>query len=596
MVHIKRLALILLLLSAAYLMAESVSQSFELTEEQIVLPLEEPISAVEDSLNAAAQDDATDQAEEDARPLEEEILAGIEKADIISFIDLLRELDFPDASLFDPDSYPAVYDSYRLASDFTGLQNATLQLESSGFQLPNTFFQTWYYLGYMSQFYRLEQDGSHLNAKHLAYEYPVGLSRLEGSLGDYDSRNVQLSFAKGDLFGFEGASMQFDYRLRNGYWVDSANSGNSVKQYLGYRFRDFLFSLDLASYQKETGSYELNPAYWHLGNFQVKDKYTQIIGQIQHPWLSLSLSSINDRISGVSLSENWSSKSLQIAANRSFVLPYTQLDLGYEYRDLTQNFIPAPGYNQIPYEQKSRLRLSHASVLDLDFDAELLDWESLQSQADLSRKLGIFRIGVHNRMNLGDRTAIYEVSSILDGSTMPAVDIFSPWENSVYAAMNLNALSLRLGFGQKKEQQETPLRDISREPMILRASGAYDTSWQDWRLRLRLGWNYQEYDEYLMAAPEYTFYSEQRVYRYLSHDNMLTAGFSLQGHSDYYLANAVNPYLIEASTMMDAFAGLRISKLFDFSVSVKNLLSTSIYGLYPIPLSIHANIRWFFIN
>jgi hypothetical protein len=62
------------------------------------------------------------------------------------------------------------------------------------------------------------------------------------------------------------------------------------------------------------------------------------------------------------------------------------------------------------------------------------------------------------------------------------------------------------------------------------------------------------------------------------------------------LANAVNPYLIEASTVLDVFAGVRISKLFDFNVSVKNLLSTSIYGLYPIPLSIHANVRWFFIN
>jgi hypothetical protein len=77
---------------------------------------------------------------------------------------------------------------------------------------------------------------------------------------------------------------------------------------------------------------------------------------------------------------------------------------------------------------------------------------------------------------------------------------------------------------------------------------------------------------------------------------MLQAGFSLQGHSEYYLTNAVTPYLIEASTALDVFAGLRISKLFDFNVSVKNLLSTSIYGLYPIPLSIHANVRWFFIN
>lgn len=596
MVHIKRLALILFLLGAIYLGAQPVLQGFDLVEEQIDLPQPEPIQATKDSLSALIpeEDIILPEAEEELLP--GEIFTDIEKADIIAFIDVLREVDFPDASLFAPAEYPNIYSVYRLGSDFAGFQNAPLQVRSSGFQLPNTFLQSWHYLGYLSQFYQLEPDGSHLNARHLAYEYPVGLSRLQGSLGDYDSRNVQLSFAKGDLFGFDGASMQFDYRLANGYWVDYANSGSSVKQYLSYRFRDFFISFDLASYQKDTGSYELNPAYWHLGNFQVKNKYTQVISQIQHPWLNLSLSSINDRISGVALSENWSSKSLQLAADRSFVLPYTKLDLGYEYRDLTQDYIPAPAYNQMQYDQKAQLSISHASLLDLDFDAELLDWKRLQGQTDLSRSLGILKLGVHSRMNLGDHKAVYEASSILTGALMPAVDIYSPWENSVYTALNLGDLSLRLDFGQKEERQQTPDRYVSKELMILRASGAYDRRWEDWRLKMNLGWSYQEYDQSLMAAPEYTFCSEQRLYHYLSHDNMLSAGFALQGHSDYYLANAVNPYLIEASTIMDVFAGLRISKLFDFNVSVKNLLSTSIYGLYPIPLSIHANVRWFFIN
>ena len=592
MVYIERLALILLLLSAVYLGAESLSQSFELTEEQIFVPMPEPFPAEEDSLNTGVPDETIGQTEE----ITTDILAGISKADVIAYIDTLREVDFPDAGLFDPNNYPDISFTYRFGSDFAGLQNAPLQIENSGFELPNTFLQPWYYLGYLAQFYQFEQEGSRINAYHLAYGYPVSLSRLEGSLGDYDSRNVQLSFAKGNLFGFKGASMQFDYRLVNGYWVDYANSGNSVKQYLSYRFRDFLFSFHASSYQKETGSYELNPAYWHQGNFQVKNKYTQIISRIQHPWLTLSLSNINDQISGASINEKWSSKSLQLAASRSFVLPYTQLDLGYEYRDLEQNYIPAPAYNQMQYEQKAQFRLSHASLLDLEVSADLLDWKSVQSWSDLSKGLGIFKVGVHNRLILGDREAIYLATSILSDVLMPAVDIYSPWENSVYSSVNLGDLNLRLALGQKKEQQQTMTHDLSRELMILRASGSYDKRWHDWRLKTNLGWGYQEYDESLMSAPEYTFISEQRVYRYLSHDNMLQAGFSLQGHSEYYLTNAVTPYLIEASTALDVFAGLRISKLFDFNVSVKNLLSTSIYGLYPIPLSIHANVRWFFIN
>lgn len=596
MVYIQRLALILILLGAISLIAQPGSQSYDRAEEQIDLPEPEPDQTIEDSLRVRISEEDIILPAEEEELLAEDIFADIEKADIIAYIDVLWEVDFPDNSLFTLDEYPNVYNIYRLGNDFTGLQNAPLQVRSSGFQLPNTFLQSWHYLGYLSQFYKLEQDGSHINARPLVYEYPVSLSRLHGSLGDYDSRSVQLSFAKGDLFGFDGSSMQFDYRLANGYWVDYANSGSSVKQYLGYRFRDFFISFDLASYQKETGSYELNPAYWHLGNFQIKNSYTQLISQIQHPWLNIGLSSINDRISGATLSDSWRTKSLQLAVDRKFTLPYTQFDLAYEYRDLTQDYTPALAPNQMQYEQKARLKLSHASVLDLDFDAEMFDWQRMQSQTDLSKALGIFRLGVCSRMNLGDHKAITQASSILDGVLMPAVDIYNPWENSVYSALNIGDLGLRLDLGQKKENQQTPERYVSKELLILRASGVYDKRWKDWRLRVNLGWGYQEYDQSLMAAPEFTFSSEQRLYRYLGHDNMIDAGFAVQGHSDYYLANAVNPYLIEASTMLDLFAGLRISKLFDFNVSVKNLLSTSIYGLYPIPLSIHANLRWFFIN
>ena len=114
MVYIERLALILLLLSAVYLGAEPVSQSFELTEEQIELPLLEPVSAEEDSLDLLIPDETVDQAEE----ITEDILAGITKADVIAYIDILREVDFPDASLFDPNNYPDISFTYRFGSDY----------------------------------------------------------------------------------------------------------------------------------------------------------------------------------------------------------------------------------------------------------------------------------------------------------------------------------------------------------------------------------------------------------------------------------------------------------------------------------------------
>jgi hypothetical protein len=378
--------------------------------------------------------------------------------------------------------------------------------------------------------------------------------------------------------------------------VDSANSGNSVKQYIRYRYQDLILSFDLASYQREGGSYELNPAYWHLGNFRVKNQYSQLVAQIDHPWLTLSLGSFKDRISSTSFLQSWRTKSLQISAERAFVLPFSELNLAYEYRDISQDYTPASAYNHDLYEQKSSLSFTHSSFVDLQLAAQGLDWKRMNTWAELSKKLSLFRLGVYSRMNRGQRDAVSEITSPIDASLIPAVDIFSPQENALFAAVEYAGLQLRLALGRKTEQQASALQDLNAELMILRMSGGYDKYFGDWRIKVDSGWNYREHDPALMAAPEFTFFSEQRLYHYLEYDNILEAGFSLQGHSDYYLANAVNPYLIEASTMLDAWAGVRISKLFDFNVTAKNILSTSLHGLYPIPLSFHANLRWFFIN
>jgi len=586
MVLIKRLALILILSWALQLAAQGEDSASGVGDIPAFSPQEEAPTAA-DSLGFAFEDQVLQQPDP---------FADLSRADVIAHIDTIREMDFPNARLFDPMQYPNITTSYRLSNDFTGLQYDPMQVQSWGFMIPLTFYQNWLYLGYLSQFQDLEQEGSAIAAHQHVYDYPVSLSHLEGSLGDYDSRYAQGSFAKGDLFGWEGVSMQFDYRLFNGYWVDSANSGNSVKQYIRYRYQDLILSFDLASYQREGGSYELNPAYWHLGNFRVKNQYSQLVAQIDHPWLTLSLGSFKDRISSTSFLQSWRTKSLQISAERAFVLPFSELNLAYEYRDISQDYTPASAYNHDLYEQKSSLSFTHSSFVDLQLAAQGLDWKRMNTWAELSKKLSLFRLGVYSRMNRGQRDAVSEITSPIDASLIPAVDIFSPQENALFAAVEYAGLQLRLALGRKTEQQASALQDLNAELMILRMSGGYDKYFGDWRIKVDSGWNYREHDPALMAAPEFTFFSEQRLYHYLEYDNILEAGFSLQGHSDYYLANAVNPYLIEASTMLDAWAGVRISKLFDFNVTAKNILSTSLHGLYPIPLSFHANLRWFFIN
>ncbi|HOH47354.1 MAG TPA: hypothetical protein PLX59_05890, partial [Candidatus Cloacimonadota bacterium] len=63
----------------------------------------------------------------------------------------------------------------------------------------------------------------------------------------------------------------------------------------------------------------------------------------------------------------------------------------------------------------------------------------------------------------------------------------------------------------------------------------------------------------------------------------------------YYLS-IMPPVKITGSAIMDMWAGVQISKLFDFTVSFKNVFDSDLYGTYPIPQSVHANLHWYYLN
>lgn len=522
--------------------------------------------------------------------------SAISKADVLAFIEAERVYGYPDPLPFSYPNNPSIVNSYRSGYDYAGLGNEPFTLRKEAFPLPATMHSDWLHLGYMSQFHYPLQQGSIVHTRHLPYEKPVSLSRLQGSLGDYDSRYAVVSFAKGQLIGINGLSGQFDYSLYNGWWVDMPSGGSSNRQYLAYRHKELFWSVEMGNYVKESGSYELHPAYWHLGNYRLKNKHAQIIGSFQNPWINLNIASFNDRNTATSFSEAWQSKSQHFSADRTLNLGDAVVFIRHEYRDLRRNYQPTLSENKFDYENLSTVELSSPYFADSNLVLEMLDFDELHVSGSLNRRFGIVGFGMFARQNFGIHNPAIRISSPLDGSLMDAVDVYSPAETAITSSLNFKALILEASLGRKEIKQHSPGYDYTANPNILRLSSAFEIRLREYSLKINSAWNYQEFNPYLMAAPEFSFASHQSITRHLSHDNLLEAGFSIYGHSDYYTQNIVSPVLIEASTMLDARATVRISKLFDFSVSAKNLLSTSLYGLNPIPLSLHAGVRWYFIN
>jgi len=48
--------------------------------------------------------------------------------------------------------------------------------------------------------------------------------------------------------------------------------------------------------------------------------------------------------------------------------------------------------------------------------------------------------------------------------------------------------------------------------------------------------------------------------------------------------------------VIDIWAGVKIGRRFDFQVTYKNLLDSRIYEAEPLPGSLQASLRWYFLN
>ncbi len=115
--------------------------------------------------------------------------------------------------------------------------------------------------------------------------------------------------------------------------------------------------------------------------------------------------------------------------------------------------------------------------------------------------------------------------------------------------------------------------------------------WKNWQLIARPEWVISKYYQNLTESPEYRFQSVQQIKYHLPYDNSVVAGCGIYGHSGYYIANAVNPSLIEASTILDAWAGFDVSNYFEFVRELKTLFLQQF--MVPIRFRHHSMCKFF---
>jgi hypothetical protein len=237
MVRTSFLAIILLVISPL------LAQEFD--------PLQEPdysaaadSVAISDSLSAAPD---FEQDWEDLYPAQVEV-PKVEKEEVLQWIEQKRAAEMRDELLWhSPDNLPM---QYRFGSGVMQGHFDPYALKIHGFTRPQTMMDQALYLDYLSRYHHITYSPGESNSEHFPYTLPVTVSALYGSLGDYDSRDVSFLGGKGDVFGIKGSALYLDYTMQNGYWLDLPKSGSSIRPYLSYRYGDFDWAFEYASYSK----------------------------------------------------------------------------------------------------------------------------------------------------------------------------------------------------------------------------------------------------------------------------------------------------------------------------------------------------------
>lgn len=585
MVSGKRLALILILLACTLLLFAEIDEAGQMDTmgaKEHIYEGDETEDSYDVSASPLPMTDAVD--------LKTEFLAGVSKEEVINLLP-----DYRKGTLGHNRHFDRPY-SYNWNYDFLDLNDDALNLNFGGHKVLSGVYPLWHYLGNYSLFHRLDESQWAINGENIIYDLPVSLSMIEGSLGDYDSRYALFSFAKEAIFGLRGLRLKADYLMQNGYWLDYHSSRDASKLLMSYDYKDARLTLDLANYQRQGSSYELNPAYWHLDQQKVHNLYSYRLISFSHPWFSLSYLSQKDHSYTSKTSPKLKLESNSIAIDKALQNEFLRLKGRYEYRHAKIDHIAPLAYNHFDYDNLAELGLELFSPLKIESSFKLMDWQLLQSFADISHQYSLFQYGLKGRAFTGHREERMEITKLDKSGTIDYIDIFSPWEATGYISFKLSDITFSGSAGYKEEKQISKTRNLDFTPFIAGVSTEYSARFNSWGGHIYSAWDYRQFNKYFLASPEYRFALSLMLTKYLEYDNEISFGLSLKSHSGYYLANEVNPYLIEASSILDGWAQLKITRLFSFQVSANNLLFSSYHGQFPTPFSIHAGLRWYFIN
>lgn len=501
------------------------------------------------------------------------------------------------------DYYPGLSPMlYRNEYNAIGLNRGYSKIKLKRSLLPVSMMSDVLYQGYFQAFY---QDSVRLGDQDFdesRYHYPVTVTDLQAGMGDYEQRFARVSLKKNDLLGVGDMYYAFDLLAANGWWADASTAQTSMRHLLNIPIGPVEVELEYANYAQDIAMQQLRPVYWQGTVFPIEHRFRWLNAAIQSPYLDVSITSILDEARSTSFSVNPKNHVTLYKAGKGLVFGISSIRAAYEYAQRDTNISLAPDRSRPDYEHLIQAEYDlTGKAFSSAVEAGLYDWENPYLQARAVAQIGKITAGARFRKDFYDPMPQTSFPDIFTGTgTISGADIMYPQEYALQIGfVPYQARKISMELGRRKVRNYIPSGGsdvlVEAEPLFagMNVSAVFPMGdfWLEWSQDL--AWTQQA--EQIRELPQWTFTGDICLTRSLNWDNALFAGLSCTGHSSYTSSHA-SAFLADTSSIWDARVGVRISKLFEISVAYRNFTDSTIYGAYPIPPTLQASLRWFYLN
>lgn len=437
------------------------------------------------------------------------------------------------------------------------------------------------------------------------YPWSATLTDIYAGLGDYEYNFAKGQVMKNHLFGVQGFYTELGFLFQNGWWQETISSQTSGRLYVTAPYKGTRLTFNYESYDQDIPSTSLLPGLQNDNLFTIAQKRNELYLKWALPWFTAGWQNGKEKLRapGILIPQDYETG--QFLLHRSINLFDTDFNLSYQYN--YKNTIPEVQslyqYNHKP-EHQGMIRTKYRHLVFSNINQALisekgLDLLNVQLGYAMSPNLatGFKYIFFNGQDGSYSDEGLYDNS---DPDHSPSTFITRTFSTNLEWLLS-ESVDIKLEAGSRIYVTDTydPVqsRDLHNEIDRPFAEMKFKVERDIFKLKASYEQNLQwtQYHKGLIELPELQGQARFKLVRDMGHNNALSAGLNLTGHSDYIKANS-STTPVYGSLIADAWLGVKITDLFEFQLILKNIGDNNIFGVYPHPRAIMSTIHWFFLN